>query len=95
MIINWCNSLTDVIVEPARKHLIPHFDLVKSEAIKAGALGAGISGSGPTIFALCKGKEVAKKVQAAIQNAYADKNIDFTLFSSKINTQGVRILESK
>lgn len=89
------NSLTDVIVEPARKHLIPHFDLVKSEAIKAGALGAGISGSGPTIFALCKGEEIAKKVQAAIQNAYADKNIDFTLFSSKINTQGVRILDSK
>jgi homoserine kinase len=89
------NSLTDVIVEPARKHLIPHFDLVKSEAIKAGALGAGISGSGPTIFALCKGKENAKKVKEAIQNAYADKNIDFTLFSSKINTQGVRILDSK
>jgi len=89
------NSLTDVIVEPARKHLIPHFDLVKSEAIKAGALGAGISGSGPTIFALCKGKENVKKVQEAIQNAYADKNIEFTLFSSKINTQGVRILESK
>ena len=89
------NSLTDVIVEPARKHLIPHFDLVKSEAIKAGALGAGISGSGPTIFALCKGEEVAKEVQTAIQNAYADKNIDFTLFSSKINTQGVRILDSK
>ncbi|CAM1355775.1 MULTISPECIES: homoserine kinase [Tenacibaculum] len=89
------NSLTDVIVEPARKHLIPHFDLVKSEAIKAGALGAGISGSGPTIFALCKGEETSKNVQSAIQNSYADKKIDFTLFSSKINTQGVRILESK
>ncbi|WP_431165076.1 homoserine kinase [Tenacibaculum halocynthiae] len=89
------NSLTDVIVEPARKHLIPHFDLVKSEAIKAGALGAGISGSGPTIFALCKGEETSKNVQNAIQNSYADKKIDFTLFSSKINTQGVRILESK
>lgn len=89
------NSLTDVIVEPARKHLIPHFDLVKSEAIKAGALGAGISGSGPTIFALCKGEKTSKNVQNAIQNAYADKKIDFTLFSSKINTQGVRILDSK
>ncbi|WP_233881765.1 homoserine kinase [Tenacibaculum piscium] len=89
------NSLTDVIVEPARKHLIPHFDLVKSEAIKAGALGAGISGSGPTIFALCKGNDAVKKVHKAIQNAYADKNIDFTLFSSKINTEGIKILETK
>ncbi|MBE7697784.1 homoserine kinase [Tenacibaculum finnmarkense] len=89
------DSLTDAIAEPARKHLIPHFDLVKNEAIKAGALGAGISGSGPTIFALCKGKKTAKKVKEAIQNAYADKNIDFTLFSSKINTQGIKILETK
>ena len=89
------NSLTDVIVEPVRKHLIPHFDLVKNEAIKAGALGAGISGSGPTIFALCKGSGIAKKVQKAIKDAYKDKNIDFNLFTSKINTQGVKILETK
>ncbi|WP_420553554.1 homoserine kinase [Tenacibaculum aiptasiae] len=89
------NSLTDVIVEPARKHLIPHFDLVKNEAIKAGALGAGISGSGPTIFALCKGEKTANNVYEAIQNAYSDKNIDFNLFTSKINTQGVKILETK
>ncbi|MBA6154971.1 homoserine kinase [Tenacibaculum sp. S7007] len=89
------NSLTDVIVEPARKHLIPHFDLVKNEAIKAGALGAGISGSGPTIFALCKGKKSATNVYKAIQNAYSDKNIDFNLFTSKINTLGVKVLETK
>ncbi|WP_272149583.1 homoserine kinase [Tenacibaculum aiptasiae] len=89
------NSLTDVIVEPARKHLIPHFDLVKNEAIKAGALGAGISGSGPTIFALCKGEKTTNNVYKAIQNAYSDKNIDFNLFTSKINTQGVKILETK
>ncbi len=89
------NSLTDVIVEPARKHLIPHFDLVKNEAIKAGALGAGISGSGPTIFALCKGEKTTSNVYKAIQNVYSDKNIDFNLFTSKINTQGVKILETK
>ncbi|TVZ57277.1 homoserine kinase [Lutibacter sp. Hel_I_33_5] len=86
------NSLTDVIVEPARKHLIPHFDLVKSEAIKAGALGAGISGSGPTIFALCKGDEIAEKVYNAIDKAYQNKNIDYNLFTSKISTEGVKII---
>ncbi|SEC78539.1 homoserine kinase [Tenacibaculum sp. MAR_2009_124] len=89
------NSLTDVIVEPARKHLIPHFDLVKSEAIKAGALGAGISGSGPTIFAICQGDEIAKKVHRAIKNAYSNKNIDFNVFTSKINTEGVKTITSK
>ena len=88
------NSLTDVIVEPARKHLIPHFDLVKNEALKAGALGAGISGAGPTIFALCNGDEDTIKVKTAIQNAYADKNIDFTLFSSNINQEGIKIIAS-
>ena len=88
------NSLTDVIIEPVRKYLIPHFDLVKSEALKAGALGAGISGSGPTIFAICQGDPITKKVQKAIENAYANKNIDFNVFTSKINTVGVRTIAS-
>jgi homoserine kinase len=87
------NSLKDIIVEPARKHLIPHFDLVKESAINAGALSAGISGSGPTIFALCKGEENAKKVFNAIENSYKNKGIDFTMVFSKINTEGVKILE--
>ncbi|MCL4169174.1 UNVERIFIED_CONTAM: hypothetical protein GTU68_066612, partial [Idotea baltica] len=59
------NSLVDLVAEPARKSLIPFFDNVKESAIKAGALGAGISGSGPTIYALCKGDEIAKKVHNA------------------------------
>ena len=87
------NSLKDIIVEPARKHLIPHFDLVKESAINPGALSAGISGSGPTIFALCKGEENAKKVFNAIENSYKNKGIDFTMVFSKINTEGVKILE--
>ncbi|WP_440121462.1 homoserine kinase [Tenacibaculum sp. Ill] len=87
------DSLTDIIVEPARKKLIPHFDLVKKEALKAGALGAGISGSGPTIFALCKGDATAENVYKTIQNAYQDKQIDFNMILSKINTEGIKILE--
>jgi len=87
------DSLIDIIVEPARKTLIPHFDLVKKEALKAGALGAGISGSGPTIFALCKGDATAENVYKAIQNTYQDKQIDFNMILSKINTKGIKILE--
>ncbi|WP_075342737.1 homoserine kinase [Tenacibaculum agarivorans] len=87
------DSLCDVIVEPARKHLIPHFDTVKNAAQEAGALSAGISGSGPTIFALCKGESIAKKVFKAIEGVYSNTNIDFTMVYSKINTQGVTILE--
>ncbi|AZJ35922.1 homoserine kinase [Tenacibaculum singaporense] len=88
------DSLTDIIVEPARKHLIPHFDEVKQQAIKAGALGAGISGSGPTIFTLCKGDATAENVYKTIQNTYQDKQIDFNMILSKINTKGIKILET-
>lgn len=87
------DSLIDIIVEPARKTLIPYFDLVKEEALKAGALGAGISGSGPTIFALCKGDATAENVYKTIQNTYQDKQIDFNMILSKINTEGIKILE--
>ena len=87
------NSLVDIIVEPARKPLIPFFDDVKNAAIKAGALGAGISGSGPTIFALCKGDEIAEKVYKSIKESYQNTGIDFEMFISKINPEGIKILE--
>ncbi|WP_026776468.1 homoserine kinase [Polaribacter sp. Hel_I_88] len=86
------NSLVDIIVEPHRKKLIPHFDDVKNAALNAGALGAGISGSGPTIFALCKGNKIAKKVHKAIEEAYKNTGIDFEMFTSKVNAEGMKIL---
>lgn len=86
------NSLVDIIVEPHRKKLIPFFDDVKNAALKAGALGAGISGSGPTIFALCKGDEIAKEVYKAIEESYKNTEIDFTMFTSKVNSEGMKIL---
>ena len=89
------NSLVDIIVEPARKPLIPFFDTVKNSAIKGGALGAGISGSGPTIFALCKGDEIAENVYESIQESYKNSGIDFEMFISKVNPKGMKILEIK
>ena len=86
------NSLVDIIVEPHRKKLIPFFDDVKNAALKAGALGAGISGSGPTIFALCKGDEIAKNVYKSIEESYKNTGIDFTMFTSKVNSEGMKIL---
>lgn len=89
------NSLVDIIVEPARKKLIPFFDNVKDSALKAGALGAGISGSGPTIFALCKGDAVAEAVYKNIEESYRDTGIDFDLFISKINQEGIKIVSTE
>jgi len=85
-------SLNDVIVEPARKHLIPNFDLVKNSALDSGALGAGISGAGPSIFALCKGQATAEKVAYAMSSSYLDTGIPFDMHVSKVNDEGVKII---
>ncbi|NRD20267.1 homoserine kinase [Winogradskyella eckloniae] len=85
-------SLSDVIIEPYRKQLIPHFDDVKSAALEAGALGCAISGSGPSIFMLSKTEATAKTVEQAIRKVYSQTDIKFETYVSKINTQGIRIL---
>ena len=86
------NSLQDVIVEPVRKGLIPHFDAVKAAAMQSGALGAGISGSGPTIFALSKGMDSAHQVADAMSAVYQNTALNFEVHVSQINTQGIKIL---
>jgi homoserine kinase len=86
------DSLNDVIVEPHRSKLIPHFDDVKKAALKSGALGAGISGSGPSIFSLSKGKQTALNVRDAMRNIFEKTGIDFNIHVSKINTEGVKII---
>lgn len=86
------NSLYDVIVEPHRSKLIPHYKDVKTSAIEAGALGCGISGSGPSIFSLSKGFDTANKVKDTMQKVYSKSGIDFEIYMSKINTEGVKII---
>ncbi|PWH82298.1 homoserine kinase [Algibacter marinivivus] len=87
------DSLKDVIVEPHRSQLIPHFNDVKQAVLGAGALGAGISGSGPSIFSLSKGQETANNVKEAMQSIYLNSGIKFDIHVSKINTQGVQIID--
>ena len=87
------NSLVDIVAEPARKSLIPFFDNIKNSALKAGALGAGISGSGPTVFALCKGDTVAKAVYKSIEESYKNTGIDFEMFVSKVSPEGIKIIK--
>lgn len=85
-------SLEDVIVEPLRKHLIPNFDQVKNVALQNGALGSGISGAGPSIFALCKGQDIAEKVAFAMSESYKNTGISFDVYMSKINSDGCKII---
>ncbi|WP_424001389.1 homoserine kinase [Maribacter sp. IgM3_T14_3] len=85
-------SLEDHIVEPIRSILIPGFDEVKKISIEAGALGSGISGSGPSIFAFSKGNETAVKVGEAMKTVYDKIGIAYEIHVSKINMEGVKLL---
>ncbi|MBN2781331.1 MAG: homoserine kinase [Candidatus Marinimicrobia bacterium] len=85
-------SMVDLIAEPARKHLIPHFDEVREAALRAGALGCGISGSGPTLFALCKGKRSANRTAKAMGKVYNVHQLACETYISGINAEGAVLL---
>ena len=68
------NSIKDVIVEPARQHMIPGFAKVKENAIKAGALGVTISGAGPSVIAFSKSSANLKKISLAMAKGFASTN---------------------
>ncbi len=86
-------SLEDFIVEPIRKKLIPHFDELKIQSLTAGALGGGISGSGPSVFMLSETLHTARNVERAMCEIYSQTQIDFDIYVSKINSEGVGFLE--
>jgi len=82
--------LQDVIIEPQRAHLIPHFYEIKEIALGSGALGCSISGAGPSIFALCKGEKAAEIVGSALKEGFDSKKITNTLYISPINSEGAK-----
>lgn len=87
-------SMQDFIAEPVRSGLIPHYNGVIRAAKHAGALGCGISGSGPTIFALSKGKVAAERVCEAMKSVYIKSGTGFNSWISAVNMEGPRIAKS-
>ena len=85
-------SMKDEVIEPIRSMLIPKFREIKRAAIDAGALGSGISGSGPSIYALSKGKAIAQKVGQAMKVHYDEIGLDYQVHYSSINDKGIKIL---
>ncbi len=81
-------SLNDVIIEPQRAQLIPHFYDVKEAALNAGALGCSISGAGPSIFALSANSLIAENVGVAMERIMTNAKINNELFISPINQEG-------
>lgn len=88
-------SLVDKIIEPYRAMLIPEYAKLKEVSINAGALGLGISGSGPSVFALTKGFEIAENVGQATREVMQKLGIDFEVHISKINEKGIKILSEE
>ena len=88
-------SLNDVIVEPVRSILIPGFAEIKAKSLEAGALGGGISGSGPSIFMLAEKKETAEKIAELMKLKYDEIGIRSFVYVSKINPSGIEIIDGQ
>ena len=88
-------SVKDVVIEPLRSVLIPKFEEIKSASINSGALSCGISGSGPSVFAICKGITTANKVGEAMKKVYRNLNLEYDIHISCVNDKGIRILNYK
>ena len=69
-------GLEDVLVEPRRKHLIPGFDAVRAAALDCGALGASISGAGPSVFGWFRNRESADRAAAAMAEAFSAAGLE-------------------
>lgn len=87
-------SLEDVIIEPVRSMLIPGFDEVKQQCKAAGALGGGISGSGPSIFMLSRDGDSARHLETIMHQIYQRIGLDHHTYVTSINQEGVKIIPS-
>ncbi|MBL7740542.1 MAG: homoserine kinase [Chitinophagaceae bacterium] len=88
-------SLEDVIIEPVRSILIPGFDDVKRKCREAGALGGGISGSGPSIFMLSKDERTAKATEKVMHDVYEKIGIEYYTYVTTINKKGVEVVDGE
>lgn len=86
-------SLVDVIVEPERSILIPYFKELKAACKASGALGSGISGSGPSVFALSRGMSNANKVAQAMGSVLEKTKIPYDIHVSPVKKTGVSFIE--
>lgn len=84
-------SMEDFIIEPVRKSLIPKFEEVTKASKGAGALGGGISGSGPSMFMLSDSAATAEAVRSAMESVYSQTSIAFNIYVSQISPDGVKV----
>ena len=86
-------SMVDLFAEPVRAELIPGYHLVQKASMGAGAIGCGISGSGPALFALSDSEEKAKKVGIAMVGAFKKNELNSIAYSSSIHKKSPEIMD--
>lgn len=85
-------SLEDVIIEPVRSILIPGFGEIKKQSKEAGALGGGISGSGPSVFMLSKDEQTATAAETIMKQVYNKIGLEYYTYVTQLNSKGVTVL---
>jgi homoserine kinase len=85
-------SLQDQLAEPSRKNLIPEFEPIRHAAMQAGAVGGGISGSGPGIYHLCEGETIAREVEQAIIETCKILGIGYDIYTSAVTNEGAKLI---
>ncbi len=88
-------SVIDQVVEPDRAFLIPEFDNIQRISKNSGSIAVGISGSGPSIFSLSNNRITSNKVLESISQHYSSMDIEHDVFISKVNSGGIKIIETK
>ena len=87
--------MCDAVAEPVRAKLVPGFEQVKAAALDSGAEAAGLSGSGPSVLALCRGRRRAERVAAAMATAFRDAaGVESDMVISGAKAGGARLLET-
>lgn len=86
-------SLEDVIIEPVRSILIPGFEQLKKSCLQAGALGGGISGSGPSVFMLSTSEGIAQAVEKEMRSLYEGIGLPHHTYVTTINAEGVQLIK--
>lgn len=86
-------GLEDTLVEPRRAPLIPGFAAVKRAALESGALGASISGSGPSVFAWCEGEAAARRCARSMQAAFQAAGLACDAHASPVDAPCARLVD--
>jgi len=85
-------SVTDLFAEPYRTGHLPEFEAMRKAALDAGSIGTGLSGSGPSVFSLCRGREMASAVGSVMETHFRNHGIQASLYLSEISEAGCRVV---